>query len=250
MNLSAFHRPRASALPVQTRRLRLQTPRFHCTELLLQTASCLSIPCRSQLVSIITRSSCGYYLKPLGENTVVVARIILLGGLSFCASACAGLAIGPSGTGVLSSDAPVALGGTTGVRMHTSSDGPVFGAEYTLESAQGTARSRGAIDVGYASIPLPHQSTLGFEATIAGAVSRVPIPDLPAALGFGWRLALPMRMSPPRAPWEQKLYHESVHVIAPTVMLLHMFPVHGGQVQHELSMGLQYRFYAWPQVLP
>lgn len=165
-----------------------------------------------------------------------------------------GVSVGPSAGAMLGKDGAWVAGPAVGYRTWPgNSRGLIVGGDVALRGARCCWDVAGNGAIGYGVLPLPHTSSIGFEAAVLpGIARRKEHGERSHSFVWGWQLAVPIRVSPSRAPWEQSELGEPIHLLVPSVRLNHWVPFHGepSDVRHEISMGISYRFHFWPAVKP
>lgn len=170
-----------------------------------------------------------------------------------CAVGCA-TSVGPSVGAMLNDSSTWTTGPSIGYRGYLgSSRGPVLGGDAEYRAAPHSWDARINAAAGYGVLPLAHKSAVGFEGTVQPGVARGQLdPNHHWAFVWGWQLALPIRVSPAKAPWEQNTLAEPTHVLVPSIRFSHWVPFRGEpeKLHHDLSFALSYRFHLWPAIEP
>jgi hypothetical protein len=113
---------------------------------------------------------------------------------------------------------------------------------------------RAHVAAGYASLPLPGRSTVGFETYLLAGGGRVPAPDDAAgALSWGLDFALPLRLSAGDTAWRSdEILGTSIYLV-PDVGAMAFAPMGSGvdhRVRAEASAGLSLRYMIHSGALP
>ena len=184
-----------------------------------------------------------------------------LGAAGVCALALFGCtaAIGAAGAQTIGdpgTSAVTSVGGKLGERVYMWGDESIMlGAEQeVITRTPGDAccdqwRVRGL--VGFANLPLPHESAVGYEIAGLAGGARIPIAvGYTPAVDLGAQASLPIRVSGGSPPWAADSLIGTTMQFVPDVMLSELIPTERAHVRTEATLGLSIRFHFFSGTLP
>jgi hypothetical protein len=136
-----------------------------------------------------------------------------------------------------------------------SREGPMFGLDASLlDNEVGSFNQwRANFVVGYSKLPARYEGPFGIEVDAVAGGGRAAVGnEIPYLLGFGGRLAVPIRLSARREPWDADTLLGTTFHLVPDVSVMELFPLDGPQrdVRHEVAVGLALRVHLWTGLQP
>lgn len=146
-------------------------------------------------------------------------------------------------------------GASAGFRTYPAeSRGLVAGIGGALSGSSCCSQWRVNGDIGYGRLPLAHESRVGIEWVAQPGAGRRDVDRGPTstAIGMGWQVAVPIRISPDRLPWQVNPKLEPIQMLVPSVTLTshRQLGKEALEWHNELSFSVTYRFHLWPVVKP
>ena len=137
-------------------------------------------------------------------------------------------------------------------------EGPVVGMRleqlHRVGAGLGPWQTRGAILAGYSASPLPYRPRVGIEPIIALGYGDYPLRSITAAaVSFGPRLSVPIRLTPSKPAWEVDAVADITPMLVPFLGGSMYYPLGRepeSTIRGELSGGLLFRFHLWSPLSP
>ena len=188
-------------------------------------------------------------------RSALVARIVCACAFAAALGGCTA-GIGATGARTWGDPHAASLGGKLGQRAYPWGDNAaVVGLEEQImtrtESTACCEQWRVSALGGYAKLPMPYESRVGYEFVGMVGAARIPIAvGHSPALTFGTEAALPIRLSPSAMPWEaDRLLGRSLEFV-PDVTLSGLAPTERATVRFDLAVGLSLRLHLYSGALP
>jgi hypothetical protein len=191
------------------------------------------------------------------RTLAALRRVVVLSAALALPSGCVATSVVAQGGGGVGKGRVATFGPAVQTQLYTSSSGLVLGGEAALPvpvvKSVCCAPIRGTLMIGYARAPLPYEPRVGFEAEIKGGVGRAPYVsgalDEPWAADLGARLAVPIRVSKSKSPWNSDGYATASWEFVPEATSA-FFLSKGMPTTLDVEGGLALRLRLWTGILP